>query len=167
MGAFGDEHLFDELETVDDDARRRSQRDAENVAVRFAELRKRLERHFVLAQQVKRADDWPADWTGRWTPVFQLLLGCATLAGGRRRWSDRCRLGRLGDVRANQTLGFVFDAQEDGIRLSVTAAFASVQPDERQRQSGQCGQQDGRGRHEDGAYLADAKPDNHRRALDS
>ena len=33
MRALGDEHLFDERETVDDDARRRAQRDTEQVAV--------------------------------------------------------------------------------------------------------------------------------------
>lgn len=62
MGSFGDQHLFDERETVDDDARRGAQRDAEQVAVDFTELRESLEWDFVFGQQMERSDDWP---TGR------------------------------------------------------------------------------------------------------
>lgn len=62
MGSFGDEHLFDERETVDDDARCRAQRDAEQVAVDFTQIGESLEWDFVFGQQMERSDDWP---TGR------------------------------------------------------------------------------------------------------
>ena len=78
MGALGDEHLLDERETVDDDARRRAQRDAEYVAVNLGQRRKAFERHLVLGQQVKAADDGPRHRTGRSTFVHLLLL----LVGG-------------------------------------------------------------------------------------
>lgn len=67
MRAFGDEHLFDEREAVDDDARSRAEGDAENVAVDFAELRESFKRHLVFGQQVERADNGPAGWA-RWRP---------------------------------------------------------------------------------------------------
>lgn len=86
MWPFSDEHLFDELETVDNDARRRTQSDAENVTVNSTELRESFKWNFVLSQQVERADEWPTDRAGRWTPWPLLGNNCATLTiVGRRR----------------------------------------------------------------------------------
>ena len=59
MRALGDEHLLDEREAVDDDARRRAERYAEQVAVGLAEIGESLERHLVLGQQMERANDRP------------------------------------------------------------------------------------------------------------
>lgn len=157
VGALGDEHLLDELETVDDDARRRTQGDAENVAIDFAELTESLERDLVLAQQVERADDGPADRAGRRTP----RLGDnrrATCGGRNDRNSSRGFSGRrFGQVRADQSLGFALDAEEKRVGHLRAAVLAPVEPDERERQGGQCGQEDGGGRHEDGANLSNAE----------
>lgn len=162
VGALGDEHLLDELETVDDDARRRAQGDAENVAVDFAELTESLERDLVLAQQVERADDGPADRAGRRTPRLGDNASRRATCGGRHdRNSRRSSRGfsgrRFGQVRADQSLGFALDAEEKRLGHLRAAVLAPVEPDERERQGGQCGQEDGGGRHEDGANLSNAE----------
>lgn len=52
VGSFGDEHLLDEREAVDHNARSGSERNAEEVSIDSAQLSEPFKGHLILGQQV-------------------------------------------------------------------------------------------------------------------
>lgn len=137
VGALRDEHLLDEREAVDDDARRRAERDAEDVAVHLAQVRERLERHLVTGEQVERADDRPAERTGRRAARHLLRVIIRTVVCLLLELVELVLVGALLRPAEDEVDGALYH----GDRLVLAVALAR-DPDEREREGGQRRAQD-------------------------
>ena len=110
----GDEHFFDERETVDDDTRRRAQCNAEDVAVDVGQGGECFEGNLVLGDEVKAADDGPSD-RPRWR----------TFGHGNSGRVGSFRLGRCGCFAAVVVFVGVVVVVESGVWTGRFVQFGS------------------------------------------